>query len=192
MKEVGLFFGSFNPVHVGHMVLANYMLEFTPMDELWFVVSPHNPLKEKSGLLDVRQRIQMVDLAIGGHPGMKSSSIETKLPQPSYTIHTLTHLSEKFPNFRFSLIMGSDNLESLHKWKNYEQILNKHKIYVYPRPGHPGGQFLSHRSVSLTSAPFIEISSTFIREGIKAKLNMEYFVGSSVWSYLEEMNFYKK
>ena len=192
MKETGLFFGSFNPIHVGHMVLANYMLEFTDMEELWFVVSPHNPLKEKSGLLDVRHRIQMVDLAIGENPRMKSSSIETKLPQPSYTVNTLAHLGEKYPNHTFSLIMGSDNLENFHKWKNYEEILRRHRLYIYPRPGYSGGHLLSHKSVKMTQAPLMEISSTFIREGIRNKHNLEHFLGSRVWDYLTEMNFYKK
>ena len=192
MKETGLFFGSFNPIHVGHMVLANYMLEFTDMEELWFVVSPHNPLKEKSGLLDVRHRIQLVNLAIGDNHRMKSSSVETKLPQPSYTVNTLAYLKEKYAKRRFSLIMGSDNLESLPKWKNYEEILKRHQIYVYPRPGYPGGVFLSHKSVKMTKAPLMEISSTFIREGIRNKHNLEHFLGSRVWDYLSEMNFYKK
>ena len=192
MKKVGLYFGSFNPIHVGHMVLANYMLEFTGLNELWFVVSPQNPLKNKKGLLDVRHRIQMVELAIGDNNRMKVSSIETKLPQPSYTVNTLAYLKEKHPNYSFFLIMGSDNLESLHKWKNYEEILKRHKIIVYPRPGYPGGEFLSHESVIMSQAPLMEISSTFIREGIRNKYNLEHFLGVKVWQYLDEMNFYRK
>ncbi|MES2397716.1 MAG: nicotinate (nicotinamide) nucleotide adenylyltransferase, partial [Bacteroidota bacterium] len=130
--KVGLFFGSFNPVHTGHLVLANYMLEYTDLERIWFVVSPHNPLKKKSTLLDEKQRLQMVDLAIGDNIKLKASNIEFNLPQPSYTIVTLTYLKEKYPQHEFVLIMGADNLENFHKWKNYEEILKHHQLYIYP------------------------------------------------------------
>jgi nicotinate-nucleotide adenylyltransferase len=190
--KTGLFFGSFNPIHIGHLMLANYMLEFTDLECVWFVVSPHNPLKKKAALLDERQRLYMVELAIGDNDKLKASDIEFKLTQPSYTINTLTHLHEKYPKREFALIMGSDNLQSFHKWKNYEEILKNHHIYVYPRPNYDGGELIKHPHVILTQAPVIEISSTKIRSAIKEKKNMQYFVPAAVWQYVTEMNFYKK
>lgn len=190
--KVGLFFGSFNPVHHGHMILANYMLEFTDLDKIWFVVSPHNPLKEKSSLLADHHRLEMVIRAIGDHPKLKASDIEFRLPQPSFTINTLAHLSEKYPNVQFALIMGADNLLSLHKWKNYEQILEHYSIYVYPRPGVNHDELLSHPRVHLTEAPLMDISSTFIRQGIKAGKDLRYFIPLQTFLYLDEMHFYKK
>jgi nicotinate-nucleotide adenylyltransferase len=190
--HVGLFFGSFNPVHVGHMVLANYMASFTELEQVWFIVSPHNPLKEKSSLLEQNQRLHMVNLAIGDANQLRSSNIEFGLPQPSYTINTLAHLKEKYPQHRFSLIMGEDNLESFTKWKNYEEILKHHSVFVYPRPGCNPGELKDHKSVILTKAPVMEISSTMIRQSIKAKKDVSFFVPKAVWDYLDEMHFYKK
>lgn len=187
-----MFFGSFNPVHVGHMVLANYMLEFTDLERIWFIVSPHNPLKEKKSLLDQRQRLQMVNLAVGDNSKLKASNIEFKLPQPSYTINTLTYLQEKYPMHQFALIMGSDNLESFHKWKNFEEILKQYELYVYPRHGSDGGKLKDHAKVKFVNAPLIEISSTFIREGIKNKKDLPYFMPEASWQYCKEMHFYKK
>ncbi|MGZ4034425.1 MAG: nicotinate (nicotinamide) nucleotide adenylyltransferase [Bacteroidia bacterium] len=190
--KVGLFFGSFNPVHVGHMVLANYMLAYTDLDRIWFVVSPHNPLKQKSSLLHERQRLQMVTLAIGDNNKMKASNIEFKLPQPSYTINTLTYLKEKYPANDFVLIMGADNLEGFHKWKNYEEILKQYEIYVYPRPDTKGGDLINHKKVKLVNAPLMEISSTAIRNAIKEKKDVRYFVPEAAWEYLKESHFYEK
>lgn len=190
--NIGLFFGSFNPIHVGHMVLANYMLEFTDITKIWFVVSPHNPFKKKESLLDERQRLRMVQLAIGDNNKLSACDIEFKLAQPSYTIDTLVYLKEKYPTYRFSLIMGADNLESFPKWKNYEAILKHHSIYIYPRPGHNGGALSSHPKITLTEAPLIEISSTVIRKAIKEKKDMRYFLPYHVWQYIEEMHFYEK
>ncbi|HTF02730.1 MAG TPA: nicotinate (nicotinamide) nucleotide adenylyltransferase [Bacteroidia bacterium] len=190
--KIGLFFGSFNPVHVGHMVLANYMLEFTDLEKIWFVVSPHNPLKKKSTLLADHHRIALVRHAIGDNNKLKASNIEFGLPQPSYTVNTLAHLAEKHPKDQFALIMGSDNLESLHKWKNFEVILEHYQVYVYPRPGYKGGDFTLHKSVVMTEAPLMSISSTMIREAIKAKKNMQFFMPEAAWKYCEEMNFYTK
>lgn len=190
--KVGLFFGSFNPVHIGHMVLANYMLAFTDLQQVWFVVSPQNPLKEKAGLLSQNQRLHMVNLAIGDHPHLKSSNIEFGLPQPSYTIHTLVRLKEKYPSHTFSLMMGADNLQTFHKWKNYEEILSHYSLYVYPRPGFDGGQLKEHPQVVMTSAPVMEVSSTFIREAIRSKKDVSFFVPPAVWQYMDEMNFYRK
>jgi nicotinate-nucleotide adenylyltransferase len=190
--KIGLFFGSFNPVHVGHMVLANYMLEFTDLERIWFVVSPHNPLKKKSSLLEDHHRLALVRAAIGEEVRYKASNIEFDLPKPSYTVVTLAHLEEKYPKDQFALIMGSDNLESLRKWKNFEVILERYKIYVYPRPGFPGGDLATHPSVIMTGAPQMSISSTMIREAIKAKKNMQYFMPDAAWKYLQEMHFYTK
>jgi nicotinate-nucleotide adenylyltransferase len=190
--HIGLFFGSFNPVHVGHMVLANYMVEFTDIEKVWFVVSPHNPLKSKKSLLDQNQRLHMVNLAIGDSDLFKSSNIEFGLSQPSYTINTLAHLNEKYPQHTFSLIIGQDNLSSFHKWKNYEEIIKHYKLYVYPRPNAQASDLDLHKNVVMTNAPLIEISSTFIRNALLEKKNVSFFVPESVWNYIDEMSFYRK
>jgi len=190
--RIGLFFGSFNPVHVGHLVLANYMASFTDLEQVWFVVSPHNPLKEKTSLLNQNQRLHMVNLAIGDHPHFKSSNIEFGLSQPSYTINTLAHLQEKYPQHQFSIIMGEDNLASFKKWKNYEVILSHYKIFVYPRPNCPDSDLKLHTNVVMTDAPLMDISSTMIRKSIKEKKDLSFFVPLAVWEYIDEMSFYKK
>lgn len=190
--KVGLFFGSFNPIHLGHLVLANYMLEYTDLERIWFVVSPHNPLKKKSTLLDEKQRLRMVDLAIGDNTKLKASNIEFNLPQPSYTIVTLTYLKEKYPQHEFVPIMGADNLESFHKWKNYEEILKHHQLYIYPRPENDGGNLKDHPQIKLVNAPLMELSSTAIRQAIKEKKDMRYFMPEAVWQYIKEMHFYEK
>jgi len=187
--KVGLFFGSFNPVHIGHMAIANYMLAFTGLEKIWFVVSPHNPLKSKESLLPDKQRLRMVREAIGDFAGFRASDIEFGLPRPSYTIDTLAYLKEKFPNEEFALIMGSDNLQTLHKWKNYETLMNGHDIYVYPRLGSPPAH-VAHPRVKITQAPVMEISSTFIREAIRNKRDVRYFLPEAVWKYIAEMRFY--
>jgi nicotinate-nucleotide adenylyltransferase len=190
--QIGLFFGSFNPVHVGHMVLANYMLSFTDLQQVWLVVSPHNPLKNKSQLLNQNDRLHLVKLAIDDHPAIRSSNIEFSLPQPSYTIHTLVHLKEKHPEHQFSLIMGQDNLHSFNKWKNYEEILRQFRIYVYPRPNVAASEFDQHPAVHLTDAPMMDISSTFIRTALKNKKDVRYFMPEKVWKEVDELNFYRK
>ena len=191
--KVGLFFGSFNPVHVGHMVLANYMLGFTDLEKVWFVISPHNPLKKKASLLHERHRLQLVQAAIGNNNRMKASDVEFRLPQPSYTVNTLAHLQEKYPGHRFALIMGADNLAGFHKWKNYEAILEHYELYVYPRQdGFPETELSAHPHVKLIPAPRIEISSTMIRQGIKDKKDLRYFLAPAVWDYIKEMHFYEK
>ena len=187
-----MFFGSFNPIHIGHMVLANYMVSFTDLDEVWFVVSPHNPFKEKHTLLAQNHRLYMVKLAIENHTKFKASDIEFKLSQPSYTIHTLTYLKEKYPKKNFHLIMGMDNLQSFHKWKNYEQIIRNHSIYVYPRQQSHAGDFVNHPTIHITEAPIIEISSSFIRKAILDKKDVSCFMPEKVAAYVSEMNFYKK
>lgn len=190
--KTGLFFGSFNPVHNGHMVIANYFAEFSDLDQVWFVVSPHNPLKPVGSLLNDFQRLQLVELAIGDYRKMKVSKIEFGLPKPSYTINTLTHLQEKYPQHEFVLIMGSDNLHTFHKWKNYEQILEYYSIYIYPRPGFDGGDFKNHPKVKFIEAPLMEISSTFIRNAIKSKKDVRFMMPEKVADYIDEMNFYRK
>jgi nicotinate-nucleotide adenylyltransferase len=191
-KKVGLYFGSFNPIHIGHLAIANYLLEFSDLDEIWFIVSPQNPLKEKTSLLPDYQRLQMVNLATVNFPKFKTSDIEFRLPKPSYTIHTLTYLSEKHPSNKFCLIMGADNLENLGKWKNYNEIISNYELYVYPRPGSDGGSFRDNPNVHWANAPLMEISSSFIREAIKSKKDVRYFLPEKVYEYITEMHFYEK
>ncbi|MBS1764050.1 MAG: nicotinate-nucleotide adenylyltransferase [Bacteroidetes bacterium] len=190
--KVGLFFGSFNPVHNGHMIIANYFAEFSDLGQVWFVVSPHNPLKAAGSLLNDYQRLQLVEMAIGDYRKIRLSKIEFGLPKPSYTINTLAHLQEKFPKHEFVLIMGSDNLHTFHKWKNYEQILQYYSIYVYPRPGYDGGDFKNHPKIKFIDAPLMEISSTFIRNAIKSKKDVRFMMPEKVADYIDEMNFYRK
>lgn len=187
--KTGLFFGSFNPIHIGHLALANYFVEFSDCNEIWFVVSPHNPLKNKISLLPDYQRLELVNLAINDDPRLSASSIEFKLPKPSYTIDTLVHLEEQHPDRQFILIMGADNLKTLHKWKNHERLLERYTIYVYPRPGYES----EHTSSSIKSfdAPLIEISSSFIRKSIKEGVDVRHFMHPAVYRYVDEMNFYR-
>jgi nicotinate-nucleotide adenylyltransferase len=194
MKKVGLFFGSFNPIHIGHLVIAEYMVEFTPLEEIWFVVSPRNPLKKKESLLNENHRIRMVRLAIEYDSRFKASSIEFKLPRPSYTINTLSYLNEKHPVIDFSLILGLDNVGTLPKWKNYEQLLKHYKIYVYPRISGEAEppSLLKHPSVILTNAPIVELSSTFIRKAISEGKTIKHMVPPQVGDFIREMHFYKK
>ncbi len=190
--KVGLYFGSFNPIHNGHLVIANYLAEFTEIEQVWMVVSPHNPLKPAGSLLQEYHRFHLVELGIGSYRKIKASKIEFDLPRPSFTIHTLAYLREKFPQHDFSLIMGADNLETFHKWKNYEMILEDHDIYVYPRPLYDGGQFKDHPRINWVDAPLMEISSTFIRNAIKNKKDVHFMMPSAVADYIDEMNFFKK
>ena len=190
--KIGLFFGSFNPVHNGHMMIANYFAEFTDLEQVWLVVSPHNPLKPAGSLLNDYQRLHLVETAIGSYKKIKISKIEFGLPKTSYTINTLVHLNEKFPQHEFVLIMGSDNLITFHKWKNFEQILENYKIYVYPRPDSDGGELKNHPFVKIIQAPLVEISSTFIRQAIKEGKDVRFYLPESVYDYIDEMNFYKK
>lgn len=194
MKKVGLYFGTFNPIHVGHLIIANHMVENSDLDEIWMVVTPHNPFKKKSSLLDNHHRFEMVYKATEHFDKIKPSDIEFNLPQPNYTVSTLAHISEKYPKHQFSLIMGEDNLKSFHKWKNYETILAHHNVYVYPRisEGKVETQFDNHKKIHLVDAPIVEISSTMIRNGIKNKKNIRPLLSDAVWQYVDEMNFYKK
>ena len=189
--KAGLFFGSFNPVHIGHMVIANYMLSFTELDEVWFVLSPHSPHKRKRGLLDPWLRLEMLHLALGDYPGFRVSDIELFLPQPSYTVVTLAHIREKHPDHSFSLIMGSDNLASLEKWFNYKIIVDNYPVYVYPRPGHESVKSPGGAKVVFTETPLIEISSSFIRSGIKEGKDMKFFLPEKVYSYILREQIYR-
>jgi nicotinate-nucleotide adenylyltransferase len=187
----GLFFGSFNPIHIGHLIIANYMATFSGLKEVWLVVSPHNPLKLKSGLADKYDRLEMAKLATENAPQIKVSDIEFKLPQPSYTIDTLTYLHEKYPEKEFALIMGADNLVYLKKWKNYEILLKNYHIYVYPRAGAAIKEWENHPSITFTNTPEMEISSTFIRKALKEKKNIQFFVPDQVITFIESKGLYK-
>ncbi len=193
MKKVGLYFGTFNPIHIGHLVIANHMVEFSDLDQLWFVITPKSPFKQKQTLLDNHHRYQMVFEAIKEYPKLKASKIEFDLPQPNYTVTTLVHIEEKYPEHHFSLIMGADNLKSFHKWRNYETILENHEIYVYPRisKGEVEHQFEDHPKIHLVEAPIMEISSTFIRKEHQKGKNIRPLLPEAVWTYLDEMNFYR-
>ncbi|HEY0897708.1 MAG TPA: nicotinate (nicotinamide) nucleotide adenylyltransferase [Sphingobacteriaceae bacterium] len=189
--QVGLFFGSFNPIHVGHLIIANYMANHTDLDQVWLIVSPHNPLKKKGDLINMYDRLEMAKLATENAQNIRVSDVEFSLPQPSYTIDTLTHLREKYPEHQFTLIMGFDNLASLRKWKNYELLLRDYKIAIYPRPGHEDQELASHPSVTITQTPQMEISSTFIRRSIKAGKNVQYFVLDNVLDFIDSKNLYR-
>ena len=190
--KVGLFFGSFNPVHTGHMIIANFMAQNSDLDQVWMVVSPHNPLKSKKSLAKDRDRLHLVNLAIGDNLLLKSSDIEFSLPKPSYTIDTLTYLSEKHPDYTFVLIMGGDNLATLHKWKNYEQILSRYEIYIYKRPSYDHGDLEDHPSIKIFDSPLIDISASFIRNMIKEGHSSQYLVPDAVFQYLYDTRMYEK
>lgn len=197
-KKIGLFFGSFNPIHIGHLILGNYILENSDMEELWFVVSPQNPFKDKKSLLKDHNRLDMVQLAIRNYPKMRASNVEFSLSTPSYTVDTLTYLQEKYSDYSFSLIMGEDNLKSLHKWKNYELLLKNHQIIVYPRilvedtsTSISVTELKNHENIHLIDAPIIELSATEIRNMIKEGKNVRPMLPPEVFDYLDGSSFYK-
>jgi len=190
MKKIGLFFGSFNPIHIGHLIIANYMAHYTDLAEVWLVVSPHNPLKKKDNLLNMYDRLEMVNLALEDAGQIRSTDIEFRLPQPSYTIDTLIHLQERYPDYTFVLIMGADNLLTLNKWKNYEIILRDFAIYVYPRPHCDINSWMNHPKITITSTPLMEISSTFIRKAIKDGKNVQYFLPDKVLQFIDKKGVY--
>jgi len=192
-KKIGLYFGTYNPIHIGHLVIANHMAEHSDLDEIWLVITPHNPFKKKSSLLDNNHRYQMVYEATKEYQKLKPSTIEFNLSQPNYTINTLVHIQEKYPDFEFCLIMGEDNLKGFHKWKNYEVILENYHMYVYPRISDQttDHQLINHPHIHRIAAPIMQISSTFIRKNIADKKNIRPLLPEAVWNYLDEMNFYK-
>ena len=191
--KIGLYFGTFNPIHIGHLTIANHLAEHSDLDQVWFVVTPLSPFKKKSSLLDNNQRLEMVYRATKDYTNLRPSDIEFGLKEPNYTIDTLTYLGEKFPEHEFALIMGEDNLKSFHKWKNYELILENHNLYVYPRisEGKINTQFNNHPKIIKVDAPIMQLSSTFIRNEIKEGKNIRPMLPEHVWDYLDEMNFYK-
>lgn len=191
--NVGLYFGTFNPIHVGHLIIANHMAEHTNLDEVWLVVTPQNPFKKKKTLLEDYHRYQLVQIATEDFPNLNPSKIEFKLPKPSYTVNTLAYLSEAYPQHNFNLIMGEDNLNSFHKWKNYEFILENYHLYVYPRLSNTSkNETLSeHSHIHFVEAPVIEISATQIRQGISLNKEVRPLLPCKVWQYIDEMNFYK-
>lgn len=191
--KIGLFFGTFNPIHIGHMIIANYLTEFSDLEQLWFVITPMSPFKQKNTMLSNQHRLALANIAIENYPKLKVSIIEFDLPQPNYTINTLVHLEEKFQDHQFSLIMGEDNLKGFHKWKNYDSILQNYELYVYPRisRGNSDHQFIGHPKIHTVDAPVIQISSTFIRKAIKDKKDIKIMLPEQVWRYIDEMNFYK-
>lgn len=190
--KTGLFFGSFNPITIGHLVIANCMATNTDLKKVWLVVSPHNPLKDKRTLLNDYDRYHLVQLAIEDNPKLVANNSEFNLPQPSYTINTLIHLTEKYPQHEFVLIMGSDNLESLHKWKNYEAILNHYSIYVYKRKEKIESNLLNHSQVKVFDFPILDISSSKVREMIKGKQSVRYLLPDNVFEYIKVMKYYMK
>ncbi len=188
--KIGLFFGSFNPVHTGHMIIANYMATQADLQQVWLVVSPQNPLKLKATLANDYDRLHLVQLAIGGNPLLRASNIEFNLPKPSFTIDTLAYLKEKHPEKQFVLIMGGDNLATIHKWKNYELLLRDYEIYLYKRPKYDLGEFQNHPNIRHFDAPLLDISATYIRDCLKEKKSVQYLVPDAVFDYLEGSNLY--
>jgi len=190
--KIGLLFGSFNPIHTGHLIIANYLANHTDLDKVWLVVSPQNPLKKYSDLINTYDRLEMAKLATENANNISVSDVELKLPQPSYTIDTLTYLKEQYPQHEFAIIMGSDNLVTLHKWKNYKMILRDYKIYVYPRPGYENAELASHPSVTITMTPLMELSATFIRKALLEKKDVRYFLPDAVLEFIQSKNLYSR
>jgi nicotinate-nucleotide adenylyltransferase len=188
--KVGLYFGSFNPVHIGHLAIANYIIEFTDIDQLWFVLSPHNPLKKKAILLEDFDRYELLKKAIGENEHFEICDIELHLPEPSYTIDTLTYLKERNPLYKFVLIMGSDVLPTFHKWKNYKEIIKNYQRYIYPRKGYENINLEVHQNIKVINAPLIEISSSFIRRALKQGKNVQYFLPGEVYKYILKKGLY--
>ncbi len=188
--KIGLFFGSFNPIHIGHLIIGNTMAEQTDIDQVWYVVTPQNPFKKNKNLLHEFDRLELVERAIADNSLLNATDIEFHLPKPSYTIDTLTYIKEKYSNHEFILILGEDNLESFTRWKNYEQILEYHGIYVYPRPGSKGELQNHHNNIKFVEAPMLDISATFIRQSIKKGHSIRYLVPESVAKLIELKGYY--
>ncbi|MCW3090291.1 MAG: nicotinate-nucleotide adenylyltransferase [Ferruginibacter sp.] len=187
---IGLYFGSFNPVHVGHLLIANYVINNTDIQQVWFMVSPQNPLKPASSLLNEYHRLHLVQSAIDGETKLKASSIEFQLPKPSYTVDTLAYLKEKYPQHQFAIIMGSDSLCNLAKWKNYEVIVKEHPLYIYERQGFAINNTLN-ATIHVIKAPLLQVSSTHIRELIKQRKSIRYMVPDIVKEEIEQNGYYK-
>jgi nicotinate-nucleotide adenylyltransferase len=191
-SKIGLFFGSFNPIHIGHLAIASWFVEFTDINKVWFVVSPQNPFKEKKSLLADHHRLAMARIAIEDDARFQVSDIEFKMPKPSYTIDTLIYLEEKYPDKKFILLTGSDQLPTFDKWKNPDRLLELYHMYVYARPGYSGSDYDNHPHVKIFNTPLLDISSTFIRQSVQAKKDIRYFLPPKVWEYMREMHFYEE
>jgi len=193
MRKVGLYFGTFNPFHIGHLIIANHLAEHTELDEIWLVITPQSPFKKKNNLLENHHRLELVYRGTEDYSKLKPCDVEFKLPQPNYTSKTLAELKDTHPDKDFALIMGEDNLVNFHKWKNYETILEHHDIYVCPRLTKVDipEQFQHHSGIHMTDTPVMEISSTLIRKMIKSGKNIEPLLQHKVWEYIDEMNFYR-
>ena len=189
--RVGLFFGSFNPIHVGHLILANVMAQHTDLDAVWLVVSPQNPLKAASTLLPAAERLQMARLAVDYNDRLRVSNVEFSLPQPSYTVDTLAHLESQYPSYRFALLLGEDNLPTLPRWKNHQVLLERYPLYVYPRPGTPRSPLHDHAAVRLLPTPLLDISATYIRECVRAGKSIRYLVPDAVEEYIKRHGFWQ-
>jgi nicotinate-nucleotide adenylyltransferase len=192
-KQIGLFFGTFNPIHVGHLIMGNHIAEHGPVDEVWFVITPQSPFKQKASLLENHHRYELVYRATEDYPHLKPSNIEFNMPVPNYTSKTLEILLDKYPDFQFYLIMGEDNLASFKKWKNWEYILEHHHLIVCPRLQKKKipVDLKTHPKLNFVDTPIVEISSSFIRKSIKNKKNIRPLLPENVWLYLDEMNFYR-
>lgn len=191
MTKTGLFFGSFNPVHTGHLLIAKYFLQFTQLEKIWFIVSPQNPFKQNDDLLDENLRLQMLQLAIEDESDFIASDIEFTLDRPSYTVSTLRHLRTQFPENQFTPIIGGDNLQSFHLWKDYKEILEHHEIFVYRRAGfHENPLLANHQKIKLFEVPLLNISSTYIRDMIQAGKSVQYLVPDAVKDFITENKLY--
>lgn len=189
--QIGLYFGSFNPIHHGHLIIANHVYQHTSLQQIWFVVTPQNPFKQNHQLLNEYQRLHLVQLAIDGEDHLRASDIEFKLPKPSYTIDTLTYLSEKYPQHQFSIVLGGDSFQNLKKWKNGDLILRDYPIYVYGRPGFEIVTPNDAKQVTILDAPLLELSSTRIRQAIRDKKSIRYLVPDSVMQEIDLNNYYR-
>lgn len=191
--KIGLFFGSFNPIHTGHLVIASQIVEQTDIQQVWMVVSPHNPFKKKDSLLKDYDRLHLVQLAIEDDPRFRASNVEFSLPQPSYTVDTLAFLEEKFPQHQFSLMMGGDNLATFHKWKNYEVLLNRYPILVYLRPGiEVDEKWKTYANIHLCEFPQMDLSATYIRQCAERGISLKYLVPEPVREYIETNHLFQK
>ena len=189
--KIGLYFGSFNPVHTGHLIIANHVAYNTDLDKVWIVVSPRNPLKPSAGMLNEYDRLHLVQLAIEDEPKLKASNVEFSLPRPSYTIDTLAYLTEKFPTHQFSVIMGSDSFENISRWKNYRQLLDNFPVYIYRRPGHEVKEGMQGK-ITVLDAPFLAISASMIRNCVKEGKSIRYLVPDKVFEYIMTNNYYRQ
>ncbi len=189
--HIGLYFGSFNPVHTGHLIVADHVISHTEIDKIWFVVSPHNPLKDSHSLLNEYDRLHLVNLAIEDNPKFRASNVEFQMPKPSYTIDTLTYLTEKFPLERFSVIMGADSFQNIHRWKNFEQLVSRYSFVVYNRPGFEIEDTYG-ADIMLLDAPLLHISATYIRKQVKEKRSIKYIVPEAVEQYIMANKYYVK